>query len=70
MTVVVIRYEPDNTGINPANLIEDEEHNQLDPLTKLVIPTFGPYYTESLVVKRSIDDVVLQRNLNYYSTYA
>lgn len=65
MTVVVIRYEPDNTGINPANLIEDELHNQLDPLTKLVIPTFGPYYTESLNVRRSFDDTPLERNVHY-----
>lgn len=65
MTVVVIQYEPDNTGINPDNLVQNELHNQIDPLTKLVIPIYGPYYTESLVIKRTIDNVVLTRNTHY-----
>jgi hypothetical protein len=49
----LIKYPFDPTGVRPTNLILNEQHDKLDPFTRLLIPKLGMYYTESLVVKDS-----------------
>lgn len=59
-------YDFDETGSNPANLIENEvatltEVNGID--YRVVIPDFAPFYTTNLVVKHN--NTVLQEGVDY-----
>lgn len=58
----------DLTGVSPANRITGELVQLLADGSKpyrLIIPTFGPFFTESLVVRA----VIQERSLNAYQLY-
>lgn len=51
MALFVTRYELDRTGINPANRIAGEEHPFTAADTTLIVPKFGYFYKDNLVIK-------------------
>lgn len=50
MPLDVIRYDLDITGVNPSNLVAGEVHTFDPSTTKLLIPKFGYFYKDSLVI--------------------
>lgn len=54
MPLNVTRYELDVTGINPDNLVEDEVHQITLGTTNLIVPEFGYFFKESLVIKDTV----------------
>lgn len=51
MALFVTRYELDRTGINPANRITGEEHIFTPAQTTLLVPKFGYFYKDNLVIR-------------------
>ena len=64
MTTLAEKYILDRTGINPDNLIENEIHSTIDLTTGILIPFFRNFFTESLIVKNSLNEI-LERNIDY-----
>lgn len=64
MPTTLIQYELDPTGLDAANLIADETHNSVDTLTGILIPKFGDFFTDSLIIKNNAN-TVLVRNDDY-----
>lgn len=60
----LIQYPLDPTGLEIDNLITDEIHANVDTLTGIIIPVFGDFFTESLVVKNNTD-AILARDDDY-----
>lgn len=50
MPTPAIRHEEDRTGLNPDNLVINESHTLLPRQRRILVPLYGPYYTESLVI--------------------
>lgn len=59
MALFVTRYALDRTGINPANLVSDEEHPISLSDQSLIVPKFGYFYKESLVIEDAVSGTPL-----------
>lgn len=59
----IIKCRLDTTGLSPDNLITNELKTNIDPFSRMVIPVYGDFYTESLVVRDGVD--VLVRGTDY-----
>lgn len=55
---ILTEYPLDKTGKELSNLIENEIHTEIDSFVKLIIPKFGSFYTEGLIVKDNNDNVL------------
>ena len=53
MTIPIIRYELDTTGENPNNKVVGEIRSLSNNDLRAVAPSYGAYFTESLIVKDS-----------------
>jgi hypothetical protein len=62
---VPIRYPLDLTGRSINNLISDEPHALNVKAVRSIAPTYGPYYTQSLVVTDATTARVLTRGVDY-----
>lgn len=63
----LIRYLPDNTGENINNLVKNEKHNlNKEVRNRVIVPYYGAYYTDSLVVT----DIFSSRKLERYTDYS
>lgn len=51
MVTLPIRYPLDKTGLSPDNKIVGEQHTLVNRTVRAVAPMYGPYYTESLVIR-------------------
>ena len=47
----IFRYPLDLTGVNSNNLVTDELHNLPNLAKRAVIPTYAPFFTESITVR-------------------
>lgn len=45
-----VRYEFDQTGRNPNNLVSNEEHTTTQRLRKIIVPHYGHFYNHSVVL--------------------
>lgn len=61
---LVNKYPLDKTGKDPANLVTDELHTEIDSFARIIIPELGAFFTESLIVKDSNDN-----NLTFGTDY-
>lgn len=66
-TLPLIRYPLDPTGVNPDNLVQGELHTLLARQTRVVAPTYGAFYSGSLVVRDTSNNQVLVKNVQYYA---
>ena len=56
---VYTRYAEDPTGVNPDNLVSEEQISLSDKVIRVAVPRYGPFFTESL----SVYDGLTQRKL-------
>jgi hypothetical protein len=68
MAVVPIKYPLDPTGISPANKVVGEAKTLTDATVRVFATSYGPFYTESLVVKDVATNRILKRNVDYFAT--
>lgn len=64
MPTTLLQYELDPTGLDAANLIAGETHTNVDTLTGILVPKFGDFFTESLIITNSAN-TPLVRNDDY-----
>lgn len=64
MPTNLIEYELDPTGLEVSNLITNEVHNNVDTLTGIVIPKFGDFFTDGLVIRNNTN-AILVRDVDY-----
>lgn len=66
MADVTFRYALDTTGVNRDNLVTNEEHDLTANLpTRVVVPSYTPFYGESVVVVDAITQKPLDRGIDY-----
>lgn len=65
MTLPLIRYALDPTGVNPDNLVVGETHTLSTTQVRAVAPTYGAFYTESLQVWDNTNNRLLVRGIDY-----
>lgn len=61
MPIPVIRHALDRTGVNPANLVSDEEHPLITGENNIIVPKFGYFYKESVVLTYVADNTPVPR---------
>lgn len=61
----LIRYAYDDTGINLDNLVKDEKHKLVDKRFRAVVPMYGAFYADSLIIKESSVGESLIRGKDY-----
>jgi hypothetical protein len=66
MEPIVIRHELDPTGKSPNNFVDEEPHVLLNRNTRAVVPAYGAYYTESLVITDTATGKVLKKGEQYF----
>lgn len=59
------RFNVDLTGTNVNNKVIDEPHLLANRVYRSIAPTYGPYYTESLVVVDGSTNTTLVRDTHY-----
>lgn len=65
MTLTYTRYPVDPTGINPDNKVAGEIHTLQTTSIRAVATTYGPFFTESLVVRDNGNGSVLIKGTDY-----
>lgn len=65
MSLPLVRYQLDRTGVNPDNLVSGESHTLSLKNIRAVAPTYGPFYSESLVIRDGITNIPLVRGTQY-----
>jgi hypothetical protein len=61
----IIKYPLDLTGTSPENNVLGELHALEPGINRAAVPRYGAFYTESLVVRDTIDGSVLVKNDQY-----
>ena len=51
MVPVPFRYPLDKTGLSPDNKVVGEAHALPNRTVRAIAPNYGPFYTESLIVR-------------------
>lgn len=68
MTISIIRFPLDNTGINPDNFVNGEIHALSNRPVRAVAPKYGAYFTDSLKVYDNRTQQLLVRGTQYICT--
>lgn len=67
-TLTPNRFELDLTGTSVDNHVLGELHSPAVRDVRSIAPTYGPFYTEGLVVKDIATNATLTRGVHYYCT--
>ena len=59
------RYPLDKTGLNPNNLVVDELHTLPNLAIRCIAPTYGGFYSESVIVKDYVTGRKLIHDVDY-----
>ena len=65
MPVPILRYPLDTTGVNVNNAVIGELHTLTANNVRAIAPTYGPFFTESLVVFDAALNTTLSRGVDY-----
>lgn len=65
MSLPLVRYQLDPTGINPDNAVVGEVKTLALTQVRTVAPTYGPFFTESLVIYDNTNNRLLARGVDY-----
>jgi hypothetical protein len=65
----IIRYEEDRTGVSPDNLVSGEIHTLKDRQRRIVVPSYGSFFTESLIIKDENTGSILTKDQYYCSDF-
>lgn len=68
MSPVPIKFPLDSTGASPGNLVREEHHVLRATPVRIFATRYGPFFTESLVVKDIVANRILTRGRDYYAT--
>lgn len=63
-----IRYTLDPTGVSSDNLVVGEIHTLNTARYRALAPTYGAFFTESLVVRDNLNNRVLEKGIDYQCT--
>lgn len=66
MSLDVIRYPLDPTGTSPDNLVDSEPHVLPNRKVRAVALGYGAFFTESIVVRDTANNAVLNKGTQYY----
>lgn len=66
MKPLVLRYAEDMTGLSPNNLVLGEQHNTVNTRVRAIAPLHGPFYSDSVVLRDSLTNEILVRDLDYF----
>ena len=66
MTPIVTRYPLDPTGISPNNSVVGEEHTLSNRPIRAIAPSYGAFFTDSIVIKEKSTSQELIKNIDYY----
>lgn len=69
MTAIVWKYDLDLSGTNPNNLVSGEVHTVPLNNSRAFATNYGPYYSDSVVVKVKATGVTLTRGVDYKCLY-
>lgn len=69
MTAIVWKYDLDLSGTNPNNLVSGEVHTVPLNNSRAFATNYGPYYSDSVVVKVKATGVVLTQGVDYQCLY-
>lgn len=64
----LIRYPLDPTGVNPDNRVVDELKSLTNTTIKALVPTYGPIFTDGLIVVDALNNQVLVKGTDYSCT--
>lgn len=65
MPALITRYGLDLTGVNRNNFINKEPYKLSNTKVRALVPMYGPFYTESLVIVDDLTGRVLERETDY-----
>lgn len=65
MPTPLVRYPLDRTGVNPDNLVSSEFHALVNKPVRVVVPTYGPYYSDTVIVIDKTTNAVLTRGTQF-----
>lgn len=68
MADLILKYPLDLTGINPTNLVTGDPKTLPAGVNRAIVPSYGPFYSESLVVRDAISGQVLTPNVHYVAS--
>lgn len=60
-----VRYAEDLTGINPDNKVAGELHTLSTRPIRVIVPKYGPFYVDSLVLFDNLTQQPLMKNVDY-----
>lgn len=61
----IIRFELDNTGTNPDNLVVGEPHALSDRPIRAIAPTYGPFFATSVKIYDTGSGLLLERGVHW-----
>ena len=59
------RYQLDTTGININNLVINEPHTLINKPVRVLVPLYGPFYSESLVIYDTAINRLLIKDIDF-----
>lgn len=65
MSSIIIKYPEDPTGLNPNNLVINEPHDLGSGRNRAFVPTYGSYFTETMIVTEATTGRVLTKGTHY-----
>lgn len=65
MPALITRYDLDLTGVNRNNYIHKEPYKLTNTKVRTLVPLYGPFYTESLVLTDDATGRVLEREIDF-----
>ena len=63
--MTILKYPLDLTGVSPNNLIIEEVHTLPVGVNRAFVPSYGPFYTNSLIVREAVAGTLLLPNVHY-----
>lgn len=66
-TPIIVKFPLDETGVNPNNLVQGEPHTLVSRKVRSISPTYGAFFTGSLVVTDDVTQTQLVKNVQYFA---
>lgn len=65
MTPLVLRHPVDPTGTSPNNRVQNETRSLVDRPRRAIVPTYGAFYADSLIIHDAQNLFELKRGVHY-----
>jgi hypothetical protein len=67
MPPTILKYPLDPTGVSPDNLVQNEPHTMVHRHVRSIAPTYGAFFTESVVIVDTVNNSPLVKDTQYYA---